>query len=357
MFATIVALAVTAALAPPVPSQVSRRLVAGPVLAGERIVWGENVGGENLLRSAPSGRPFWRSSSSTLTGPLAASPSLVAFRRSFEGCPQQPGVVCPIESDVLAGPIGGSLRAIAPRERCHGAQSLDADGSRVVSIESDCDRNSARVVVRDRRNGWRASFSRTACCAAALAGRFVAWTATDAVAVYDLGARRDAYVAKPPQGYSLLSFDLQADGAIVATYAHGRTAEPSRVAWFSRREPRAHLLPLAGEALRIAGGRIVLRRSIGEDATELVLVDLAGRARRLARFETPIRPRGGVDFDGGRVTWASDRVDARTVDCPPPGVGRPCLVRVTGVTTIWRLSVPRGRPAAVARLPFVNAVP
>ena len=44
----------------------------------------------------------------------------------------------------------------------------------------------------------------------------------------------------------------------------------------------------------------------------------------------PLRLRGDFDFDGRRVTWASDRISESHVDCPPPGIGRPCIVRESG---------------------------
>ena len=75
---------------------------AGPVFAGDRVVWGEQRGALNLLVAAHESMPLWQSPSSWFTGPLAASGSLVAFSRSYDGCPGQPGFVCPGG----AGPAG-----------------------------------------------------------------------------------------------------------------------------------------------------------------------------------------------------------------------------------------------------------
>src|SRR3954451_19690025 len=79
-----------------------RQLVAGPVFAGDRVVWGEERDQLNVLRAARDTTPLWQSASSWFSGPLAASGSLVAFSRSFNGCATQPGVACPIETQAVA---------------------------------------------------------------------------------------------------------------------------------------------------------------------------------------------------------------------------------------------------------------
>src|SRR4051812_46439968 len=110
-----------------------RQLVAGPVFAGDRVVWGEQRGELNTLTAAGDATPLWQSASSWFSGPLAASGSLVAFSRSFDGCAGQPGVVCPVETQPVAGPPRGSLRPLAPSERCSTGGSgrrLSASGTR-----------------------------------------------------------------------------------------------------------------------------------------------------------------------------------------------------------------------------------
>src|SRR5205823_519124 len=81
-----------------------RQLIAGPVFAGDRVIWGEQRDQLNVLRAAGDATPLWQSASSWLSGPLAGSDSLVAFSRSFDGCAGQPGVVCPVETQPVAGP-------------------------------------------------------------------------------------------------------------------------------------------------------------------------------------------------------------------------------------------------------------
>ena len=82
-----------------------------------------------------------------------------------------------------------------------------------------------------------------------------------------------------------------------------------------------------------------------------MLADLAGRTSTIARPAAPLRLRGDFDFDGRRVTWASDRISESHVDCPPRGIMRPCIVLESGLTTIWLASA-GGRPQPVACLPF-----
>src|SRR5437868_5556278 len=108
--------------------------VAGPVFAGDRVVWAEQRDQLNVLREAHDATPLWQSPSSWFSGPLAGSDSLVAFSRSFNGCAAQPGVVCPVETQPVAGPPRGSLRPLAAAERCSTGSSgrrLAVSGTRV----------------------------------------------------------------------------------------------------------------------------------------------------------------------------------------------------------------------------------
>ncbi len=117
------------------------------------------------------------------------------------------------------------------------------------------------------------------------------------------------------------------------------------------------MLPLRGRdtQIRIADGRIAVERFLTLKTSALILADLAGRTRTVARFAAPLRLRGFA-FDGRDLAWASDRVASTRVDCPPPGQGRPCVLRETGLTTIWRRTVSAGGALVVARLPFVDEI-
>jgi hypothetical protein len=106
--------------------------------------------------------------------------------------------------------------------------------------------------------------------------------------------------------------------------------------------------------VQIAGDRIAVERVRGRKTRALVVADLDGRARTVATF-TGRMTLSGFDFDGQRIAWASDHVTARRVDCPPPGQGRPCVRRVSGVTSIWRRLLRTGATRLVARLRYENA--
>src|SRR2546428_38983 len=106
LFASVLAAGALAA-----PSPQPRMLVAGPALAGGRVVWGEQREGLSVLRAWPDASPLWQSSSSWFAGSLAGSSTVVAFSRSYDGCPGRPGVVCPVETQTMAGPRGAPFAA------------------------------------------------------------------------------------------------------------------------------------------------------------------------------------------------------------------------------------------------------
>src|SRR5437588_3921028 len=144
-FATLLA-----ALVFTTPSPQPRMVVAGPVLAGSRVVWGEQQEGVSVLRAWPDTTPLWQSASSWFAGPLGGSATLVAFSRSYEGCPGQPGVACPVETQTLVGLPRGSLRPLAPAERCSAAgRRLAVSGSRVAFLELDCGSSAPSVRVHE----------------------------------------------------------------------------------------------------------------------------------------------------------------------------------------------------------------
>lgn len=344
-FASLLVLAVLCVTGAGGGTTPSRVLWQGPLLAGDAVAWIED---DSLhVWSARSGdRTVYRGDSLAVTRPFAASPSLLAFERSYPGCPPPPGHVCPEGTDALFGPLGGPFRALTRARTCFLpslGNALALDGRVAAFVEIDCMRQRMRVVVRDgRARVLRDAPIAGGCCRdIALAGRYVAWNEARAVVVYDRIANRVAYRARIGLvGIEVdFDFDLQRDGKLAVAFrlTEFARAGPTTIGWFSRSSPRLHVLADRGSDTRIgiAGDRIAFERFLGTAKSDLVVVDFADRARIFARLGGKTRLRG-FDFDGRGLAWASDHISARRVDCPPPGEGRPCIRRVTGVTSIKR---------------------
>jgi hypothetical protein len=349
--------AVPLAAAPP------RTLVAGPALAGKRVVWGEQRDSLSVLRAWPDNPPLWQNGSSWFAGPLAGSPRLVAFSRSYDGCPDQPGVACPVETQALAGPPHGSLRALGAPERCVAggpSRRLAVSGYRVAFLEIGCNSPAPSVTVH---NASRTVFRRqgVSCCDLALAGRYLAFRNGRSVRVIDLRTRRLVYRVDPPAGSGTVAFDIEDDGKIAVVFGptpDGRTT----VAWRARETPELHRLALSarlaqqGPAIRIVDDRIVFDAQIGSSsASQLVVADLQGRVRVVARFSGAVEQAGAFDATPAHVTWASRQITGTRVDCPPPGQERPCRLLKSGIETIWLAGLTSGTPRTIARWPFSDA--
>ena len=339
----------------------SRVLWQGPLLAGDAVAWIEDDS-LHVWSTRGGDRTVYRGDSLAVTRPFAASPSLLAFERSYPGCPPPPGHVCPEGTDALFGPRGGPFRALTRPRTCFLpslGNALALDGNVAAFVEIDCMRQRMRVVVRDRRaRVLRDAPIAGGCCRdIAVAGRYVAWSETRAVVVYDRIANRIAYRARiGPAGIDVdFDFDLQRDGKLAVAFRLTEFARtgPTTVGWFSRSSPRLHVLAARGSDTRIgiAGDRIAFERFLGTGRSDLVVADFAGRAVSVDRLSRPITLRS-FDLDGRRLAWASERITARRVDCPPPGEGRPCIRRVTGVTSISRRTLSTRTTRVIARLRF-----
>ncbi len=348
----------------------SRVLWQGPALAGDAVVWGEAADATASIHRWTQGagkRVLYRNDALALGRPLAASRTLLAFERSYPSCKPQANLACPQAADALVGPPRGPFRTLIPPRTCITATSgrtLALDGDVAAYLQIDCAAQRTRVVVRDLGHSGKpltlrdAALSSGCCGDVAIAGRFVAWTEKNEVVVYDRVARRLAYRSRigPAAGIDVdLGFDLQRDGKIAVSYRlveFARTG-PTTIAWLSPSAPRLHVLPLRGSdtRIRIAGDHIAFERFRTPETSALVLADLAGRARPVARFAPPVSLHG-FDFDGRHVTWASDRVTSTRLDCPPPGQERPCVRRETGVTSVWIRAAAGGTPRLVAQLRF-----
>ncbi|TMK91318.1 MAG: hypothetical protein E6G42_08630 [Actinobacteria bacterium] len=313
--------------APPAPS---RQLWYGPVLAGARVVWLESDGSQLVLESGAPGRraaPLFRQDGAWLDD-LAASPAVIALERRTMTCPPPAppiGHTCSEQREVLGGSPAGPFDLLAASDDCGGGAisvwpSVDVSGTVVAIGENVClspgDRRRRILVARPGESRPRVLFPR------------------------------------------IESYDLQRDGKLVVAYHLRSAAAPAWVAWRSQRSDgrglpfRIRISDRRNAAVRIAADRILVERALSRTSSALVLSDLHGRTRRIARFAGQVRRAGDFDLDGTRVTWASTRVTSSHTECPPPGIMTPCVLEETGVTTIRLGNVAGGAPQVVARLPF-----
>ena len=349
---------VAAALSGATPQ--ARQLVAGPVLAGDRVVWGEQRDSLSVLRAANEAAPLWQSGSSWFSGPLSASGNLVAFSRSFNGCPGEAGVVCPVETQPVAGSPRRSLRPLAPAERCMiggSRRRLSVSGVRVAYLGLGCASSSYTVSVTER---GRVAFRHAAsCCDVSLAGDYLAFRSGDSVDLFDLRTRRLVSRTGPLPNEPIAAFDVQADGklaVVLGPAADGRSA----LAWRTAGSATLHrlrlrvVMPSTGPAVRVAGDRVVVVAPGFGTRTQLVTAGLQSGVHAVARFTTTVEQVGGIDATGTSVTWASRQITSTRVDCPPPGQGRPCRLLKSGVETVWLAGLTTGLPRVAARWAYEN---
>jgi hypothetical protein len=363
MNGAVAALAVAVLLGGAPPQ--SRTLAAGPALAGDRVVWGEQRGQTSVVVGAGSSAPLWQSRSAWLAGPLAASRSTVAFATNSNGC-SGANTACPVATTFFARrPRHGWLPITAP-VRCvstAAGRTLAVSEPFVATVTPNCD-SPPKATLLVRRDG-RVLFRRDGveCCDVALAGTMLAWRSDGAVDVFDLATRRLRFRAAPPAGAPITAFDVQADGKLamlVGRQPDGHTT----IAWRSAADPTLHPLQLAAvlpahqPGLRLVGDRVVLETAPPATPTDnvprsaLVVSDLAGRTRVLARFSGRLEQVGGFDATPRTVTWASRRITRTRLDCPPPR--QACMVTKTGTLTIWQAGTAGGPIHAVARWAFTD---
>jgi hypothetical protein len=366
MNAAVAALA-TAVLLGVTSTPPARTLVAGPALVGDRVVWGEVRGQTSVLVAAGDRAPFWQSDASWLAGPLAGSSSTISFATSSTPC-SGANTACPVETTIFAGRRDTGFVPITRPLRCASAtagRTIAVSASLVATVTPSCESATSTVTVHE---GRREVFRRDGvdCCQVALAGQTLAWSSGGAVSVFDLATRRLRYRVAPPAGEPITAFDVQADGKLAMLV--GRQPDGhSTAAWRSATAPTLHrlslsaVLPARPPSLRLTDDRLVLETAPPASATDsprgamLVVSDLAGHQRVLARFSSRLEQVGGFDATSRAVTWASRSVTRTRLDCPPPGQQRPCLLRKTGVLTIWQARLQGGRAHPVASWSFTDA--
>ena len=186
-----------------------------------------------------------------------------------------------------------------------------------------------------------------------IAGPYVAWRTPEAIVVYDRVAGFEAYrvdLIHTPLPGPVIAYDLQRDGKLAIGMSDPRNSSVSHLAWTARDAPAPRVVPpLRGRLsfLRAASDRVAVQ-TVGAGAQfDLLLVDLGGSTRSVARIEPA---GGGIDFDGTRLAWAGRACSAPILhvrDVSEPGVTEDrtthCPVEVSGRT----LRVDRRGRAAV----------
>jgi hypothetical protein len=336
------------------------QLTAGPVLAGERVVWGEQVDGVSALRIAGTAAPVWQSTPQWFNGPLAASTGLIAFTRSFPGCATQSGVACPVESQAVSGPQGRSLRSVAPAERCTTGgrgRRLAVSGSYVAYLGISCVSVSSSVLVsKQGRTVYRHAAS---CCDVSLAWPYLAFRSDVEVDLVDLRTRRLVSTTGTPTGEQIAAFDVQHDGTLAVVVGRNTTGR-DLLAWRSpggvlKRTSVAVVVPPTSAAVCFVGGRLVFVSPRSGSRTALVSMDLRRRTRTIAGFGGSVEQVGGIDASLHTVTWSSRLITGTRTDCPPPGELRPCRLLKSGVETVWAAGLYAGAPRVVARWSFADS--
>jgi hypothetical protein len=209
------------------------------------------------------------------------------------------------------------------------------------------------VVVRDRE------MDPSSCCVGMRAtGRFAVWAGPSVVFLLDLRLRRVVRTVEFGEHF-VDAVAVQDDGKVAFVSRRIRSSPTAlRIAWFDRSRSDVHTLPISARVsidpdVALANDRIVVERKL-ESGSELVVSDLRGRTRRLARVGGRLRLAGGFDFDGKLVTWASERVTGSRLDCPRPPSLRPCFWRDSGIRSFWLADIRRHpiAPQLVAREQF-----
>jgi hypothetical protein len=356
-------------------------LTQGPQLAGERVVWSQQLclrgcdivapsetDGVYSIRSADGDgrvrRLFRARTSGAFSGPnfgydrysfLASETALATLHVTLSG-------------DELEGESGRvAVRAGAPGARrpllvnCSapfftGAAPVALDGGRLAYDPDPCD-DAPRLVVRDLATGETVPLPEPAGGVLLnLRGRFVAWIAGAGeearLVVHDLMAGAMAYSAP---AVDVLALDLDADGTVAAVSGRpNRPCSTGRLVRYSVAAPAAtDLGPACATGVSIDGGRIVHLGREGFFRT-LRAVGSDGTVRDLVRFGR-VRP-GNFDFFGERLAWAARDCGggeaiftARLADAPLDAGSINCRARFRsgvvpvrrGIATV-RLLCPRG---------------
>lgn len=332
-------------------------LVAGPVLAGDRVVWAqEGASNSIVLRAMPvaggavktlTTLPALAARDRHLLFSLSASPTRLAwFEGQDDGRARNP---TPLQGRVVAGPVDGPFRTVGGCDRfgpaCPAAESCSAADcpppqgcigtgatansprpylqltGDVVTFTDACGadgRPAAGLVRVVHRVDLAADPPATSTPlpavtqAGALGPDLVADWSIGAPAVLRRVSDGASLGATPEQPTSVSVTAIQADGKF-AGYMYNIGDLKEGIVWGAPGDPVAHPLPFRGTApydgiVAFAGDRVLVRPP--EANPGLVLADLSGASApvvRLGRATGPEHLAGvvaGASFDGTRVLWA-----------------------------------------------------
>ncbi len=335
--------------------------VAGPVLAGPRVLWGEQVGGRVALKIAdtpadvqtvrvfaPAPHPDVPGQTGvTLSLAASASYALVGVENDFlpgslKGVPyaQEQHVPQP-----FGGAPSGPLSAVGPQCRApDGAPpavfagrflSPVAVSGTVVAYFAGCQ----QIVVRDLADASVSSPTLPPdSYAPRVAGRYLAYLQGppggdtpgrySAITVFDRVAGRQVY--RFPAGtirHEINDISVGEDGSIAVAYRVNRPPKPEKmgVSVASVQRPvLRQLLPVSGHyGIRLAAGRVVLVGQQGPSTGvvshgQLLVSDLAGHVQMLA---APVDDQTffgrRFDWDGQNVTWVTRTCDQALINVAP----------------------------------------
>ena len=327
---------------------------AGPALAGDAVVWGEEYrdGSLAVIRRRPGSRPavVHRIAAPTgknrerhflgLPGALSASAAWTAYGLD-DAIVTSDGDSVSAEANArgFAARRGEGFHDVQPT--CGGAAYIatasDGDATAFGQTSADCDgRAGARVWLLERdaapRLIYQSAEAHTGLRQVQLAGGWIAWSeggsgAGDTqISVADRTSGTIVARLRPRDfagGRSFMAFDIDADGTVVALSGPQPRCYYVCVSWLNLRDRRAHTIArraLDG-SVAIAGGRIAYVSQRRLFARRLIVARRDGRVvRRLGRFGRSPRPIGDLALTSRRVAWAVLHRDGDVVPGAPGSI-------------------------------------
>jgi hypothetical protein len=314
--------------------------LGGPAFAGDGLSWvtvGRDtynvmVARDGVIRqvdeidAVPHGQRFMS---------LAASAQRIAFGVFVEDCHDYSeckyGYYTQDESRVYAGPIGGPLSYVGCTY--YEDAAVDVSGDAVVYVDSCAGGATVRDLSPGANGSWR-TFQTV--WDARIAGSYLAVALRSGeelpndvypmeLRIYDWRSGALVYKVDAPTRLRP-HFDIQEDGTLVYDRVTGTgETDLEELDWASPESPSPHRLRDGSfELIRVADDRIATREGF-----DTHVIDLAGTEVAVTKDI------GAFDFDGRRLTWAT----------------QPC--ELTAIVT-WDL---RGKPPALPAAPCPLAIP